>query len=1100
MNDKYSLGSINNNFKIIGLIFITCILVIAILYYFKNSINENFNSDAATINNDEGFIKKTEENIGENNDKYSGRLTLRNCQVYFVGEDEKEECDKIYNTDPLNTTCKYEFKDGWKEIDTVKDKNNDLHFNKIPNKIYNKDNGNINNIENQRYMTACYKDRDSENTMFKYQENEHVIYENGGEIDDNTSLNNTLRLNVENNAGVFEEKKYISKFFKDSASSKANNNNILNSICSIKYNNIVHLIENKNFYKFKLKKLYDNWVLDNITNVTLTEDQNNFTFREVSTFAGDSSYGIYFAFTESNSVKFNVLKKSIIADKPVDVYRFKYNYLCNGRILEYKININDKILMNNLIASARNNYIETSNYKVSLTYDIKILPPDFWNHDDFRNESETLLNMVNNIKNKIDTKRIDILNDLDKNPDYSDASVVSLITAYDNNIQESNGKIDIFHDTVSITDKEENIVKKPIIGLTKNSTGDILFNYDRGFYMETLTQEGPYINNVNSKINEITVNASSLDDIKFGAPGLNLFYKYNYYWNRRTYFDNATALPQVITDFAGIVAMSGNQAKYNNNRQEHYSFKWTGKIYARKSELYRFHTYSDDASHLYINNRLVVNNGGLHGGHWRAGDIHLVKGQIYDIEVNFGEYTGGDTIHVDWGELNNYRNTQTRTINQRNIGTSEPWIYTSITGTGNTVHYANKNWTYENGEFFLNIRKDKNAKPITQSTIDIDGIKIILNDNGESWIPIISHINYNKYNFFYGRQSDGNVIYLKAVQTQELTNEIIKSTTNISMSNRNIFNNYNTYYNVSADNVKLNTSWNKTIKAYTLENIIVSGFVFLQKGTYSLGAGFELFTSSIIYQESILTIKDIFNNEITIVKSSVIFITDEFTIVNGGFYMFSYSCLLLLNRTNDLKFAFIGKYKHNNKDTRIYLYDYVYNGNKIYDIYMNNSLKNIFKDLLFVGNTSESMQLIKDYLKTEHDYWDIGKYNRLKEIEENKKRDINKKKSDRILAINTEINRIKSLFDNFDFSGLYETSQINMWFDTPKPEIKPDLNPQSIFANFSEVDYITYEKKANINDRTPTISDNSTGFVGSKFTTNFKDINDYERSIYVLRS
>jgi len=43
MNDKCSLGSMNNNLKIIGLIFLTCILFIVILYYFKNTIDEHNN-------------------------------------------------------------------------------------------------------------------------------------------------------------------------------------------------------------------------------------------------------------------------------------------------------------------------------------------------------------------------------------------------------------------------------------------------------------------------------------------------------------------------------------------------------------------------------------------------------------------------------------------------------------------------------------------------------------------------------------------------------------------------------------------------------------------------------------------------------------------------------------------------------------------------------------------------------------------------------------------------------------------------------------------------------------------------------------------------
>jgi len=1093
--NRYIINNMNNNLKIIGLIILTCIIFITILYFFRNNINKHglienfFNVVSSKVNTNVSYpsIQKSSIGMGKDNDKYNGDIKLRNCQVYFVGEDEKQACDALYKQDPLNTTCKYEFNDGWKEIERIT--YSDKQFSDITEKIYNKDYNNKSSIDNHFYMTACFKNIDTSDNKFRYSNNSLINHKNIGTVNDETDFNNTLRLNANGKLG-----NYISQVFNNSTDNNNNHDNLLNSICSIEFDNIQHLNVNKKFYKFKLKKSGNNWILDNITNVILTPNQNNFTLLEESSFDGASSYGMYFGYIDNIGVHFTVFKNSTIDDIPVDVYRFKYNYLCDGRILEYKKNIKDKILMNNLISSERTNYKEISKHKFSLDYDRSIIPSDFWNDVEFKNESQPLKDIITKVKTKIDKIHITILNDLDKNPHYSDDADVAQIDKYNKSINESKNNKNTFHDTVSITDKEENITKKQIIGLEKDSTRDILFNYDRGFRLETIGQEDPRTITRFSKIDEFTVSATSLDNIRFGAPGLNVFYKDGYYWDNFRYFDDAIRLPEVVTDFAGIVAMSGNKQYFNNksqyfndNQQENYSFKWSGKLYARKSGLYRFHTHSDDASHLFINGQMVVNNGGLHGGQWVEGDIDLVKGQIYDIEVYFGEYTGGDTIHIDWGELNNYGNTQTRTVNQRNIGTSEPWIYSSITEAGNDVNYTNNKWRYEKEEYFLEIIKDINATPISQNTVKIDGINIILHstDNSE-WIPIISHTNYKKYNFFYGKNSNGGTIYLKAVQTRELTNEIIKHSTYIS--NMNYFINDNKYYNISTNNVRQNTSWNKNITAYKLERIIITGFVFLQKGTYLFRLGLGLLPqSSVIYEECIFMINKIHNNNN--IKN-----TDEITILNGGFYMFSYSCVILLNKPSLITFNFNASLKHNNKTTNVNLYNYLYNGNRVYKIYIDNYVNSLFKELLFVGNTTDTMENIKSYLSNEHDYWDINKYTNLLETHNEKKKEVNDKKKKRIREIDTEITRIKDLFNNIDFNGLRDIN--NKWFDKPVQKIKKDINPVNIFANFNAVDYITYEKKANINERTPTIID---GNVGSKITTNFQDINNSERSIYVLR-
>merc|ERR1711959_248324 len=85
----------------------------------------------------------------------------------------------------------------------------------------------------------------------------------------------------------------------------------------------------------------------------------------------------------------------------------------------------------------------------------------------------------------------------------------------------------------------------------------------------------------------------------------------------------------------------------NNSFNNNYVAKFTGFIHITRAGRYTFWTNSDDGSRLYINNRLVVNNDGLHGMRTRAGAIHLKPGSAKAV-VYFFERTGGAGLIVDW--------------------------------------------------------------------------------------------------------------------------------------------------------------------------------------------------------------------------------------------------------------------------------------------------------------------------------------------------------------------------------------------------------------------------------------------------------------------
>lgn len=79
--------------------------------------------------------------------------------------------------------------------------------------------------------------------------------------------------------------------------------------------------------------------------------------------------------------------------------------------------------------------------------------------------------------------------------------------------------------------------------------------------------------------------------------------------------------------------------------QEHFGFSYSGYILIPKRGLYTFSTESDDGSRLFIGNKLVVDNDGLHGLQRKEGSIGLTAG-FHPIRVLFFEKTGSDDLKV----------------------------------------------------------------------------------------------------------------------------------------------------------------------------------------------------------------------------------------------------------------------------------------------------------------------------------------------------------------------------------------------------------------------------------------------------------------------
>ncbi|HHS13414.1 MAG TPA: hypothetical protein ENN03_06555 [bacterium] len=123
------------------------------------------------------------------------------------------------------------------------------------------------------------------------------------------------------------------------------------------------------------------------------------------------------------------------------------------------------------------------------------------------------------------------------------------------------------------------------------------------------------------------------------ARGLRRGIGYEYYegdWDRLPDFDRLEPVKQGTLDDFGFGP---------RDREEYFSFRYTGFIRIPRDGVYTFFTDSDDGSSLTIGPKLVVDNDGLHGLTEKSGTIALARG-IHPIMAGFFEKTGHDELTV----------------------------------------------------------------------------------------------------------------------------------------------------------------------------------------------------------------------------------------------------------------------------------------------------------------------------------------------------------------------------------------------------------------------------------------------------------------------
>jgi hypothetical protein len=135
-------------------------------------------------------------------------------------------------------------------------------------------------------------------------------------------------------------------------------------------------------------------------------------------------------------------------------------------------------------------------------------------------------------------------------------------------------------------------------------------------------------------------------DVKGDVSGLNVEY-YNLGGEKSKLPDFSTLKPS-RTDVSAQInfpATDGNFA--TSEEKEHVGAVWTGFINVPSSGSWELFLDSDDGSKLFIGDKLIVDNDGLHGMVVRSGNIALGAGK-HPLRVEFFENGGGAGIIMQW--------------------------------------------------------------------------------------------------------------------------------------------------------------------------------------------------------------------------------------------------------------------------------------------------------------------------------------------------------------------------------------------------------------------------------------------------------------------
>lgn len=220
--------------------------------------------------------------------------------------------------------------------------------------------------------------------------------------------------------------------------------------------------------------------------------------------------------------------------------------------------------------------------------------------------------------------------------------------------------------------------------------------------------------------------------------------------------NNFTMMP----DFASFTpAKSGVTSGYNidvSGKSENFAIEFSSLITIPSDGNYTFYTNSDDGSKLYIDNKLVVDNDGLHGPREISGSVGLKKGN-HIIRVEYFQQTGGKLLTVSYAG----NGISKRQIPQTSLFTMPDEKLLPAVNTGSVTNGLK--YKYYEGTYSV-MPDFKGLDPVAEGyTSSFDLSKAVLSEyyllEFEGYIDVPSDGSYN----FYTVSDDGSMLYIDDV-------------------------------------------------------------------------------------------------------------------------------------------------------------------------------------------------------------------------------------------------------------------------------------------------------------------------------------------------
>ncbi len=150
-----------------------------------------------------------------------------------------------------------------------------------------------------------------------------------------------------------------------------------------------------------------------------------------------------------------------------------------------------------------------------------------------------------------------------------------------------------------------------------------------------------YGNNIPGNCDSLIINylPKFNSDIKTTGSinGLNFAY-YEGEWDNIPVFENLVPLK---------IGSTPDFAMSERNNDENFALQYTGYFYVPEDDVYTFYLKSDDGSRLLIDDKIIIDNDGLHAALEKNRKVYMHKG-LYNFEIQFLQRGGGFELGLEY--------------------------------------------------------------------------------------------------------------------------------------------------------------------------------------------------------------------------------------------------------------------------------------------------------------------------------------------------------------------------------------------------------------------------------------------------------------------